>query len=91
MPKFTTPFWDKSGRLYRPGTEVPESALGATPAAPEADAEDPNWPKNFPGAADLKRAGVESAAAAQGMSKDELLAVDGIGPKTADAILAHGQ
>jgi predicted flap endonuclease-1-like 5' DNA nuclease len=88
MPIYKTPFWDANGKLYRPRTEVPASAVKTaetgTAAAPSSTA----WPDNFPGASDLQAAGVKSAADAQGMSRDDLLAIDGIGPKTADAIAA---
>jgi hypothetical protein len=48
---------------------------------------DAAWPDGFPSADLLQDAGVRSAADAQGMSREELVALPGIGPARADQIL----
>jgi hypothetical protein len=96
-----TPFWDKNGKLYRPGkdVEVPQSVADALGTARTADAGpgltggggkeggDAAWPDGFPSADLLQDAGVKSATDAQGMSREELVALPGIGPARADQIL----
>lgn len=101
-----SPFWDKNGKLYRPGkgVEVPQSVADAlagkdsepgTQGGPgltggggkEGGDAGQAWPDGFPSAELLQDAGVESAADAQGMSRDDLIGLPGIGPARADQIL----
>jgi DNA uptake protein ComE-like DNA-binding protein len=86
MPKFTTPFWDKDGRLYRPGEEVPALALKASATAPAAstgggDSKDA-LPDDFPAREALVGGGFKTLASVRTASDEELDGVAGIGPAT---------
>jgi hypothetical protein len=83
----------KPGGVYRVGDEY-QDANGNKVSAPRkvaATASEPEsgpYPDGFPGTTELRAAKIGSAADAQALTRDELLAIDGIGPKTADAIAA---
>ena len=57
--------------------------------APEPKVEEPvsDLPEDFPGRDDLIKGGFPTWESVVGLTRDELIAVKGIGPKTADAIL----
>lgn len=73
----------KTGRPGVNDVTPPVNTQGETTANPDA------LPAELPGHAVLTRLGVTSLAQVRGMDRDALVALDGIGDKTADAILAY--
>jgi hypothetical protein len=94
MDSFTDQYGSTGVRLkgaFRPYKSQAEAdALGVTaaPAKGEAPKPDPDaLPEGFPGHKVLTEAGHTTFTAVRGLSRDDLIALDGIGEKTADAIL----
>ena len=63
--------------------EAPKGKKTKTPEAPESD-----LPEDFPGRAELIKAGITEKAKVDELDRDGLIEVKGIGEKTADEILA---
>jgi hypothetical protein len=78
---------DAAAPALAPASPGPGLTGGGGKTESDADA-DPLWPASFPNAQLLKDAGVKSAADAQGMTRDALIALPGLGPARADAVLA---
>jgi DNA uptake protein ComE-like DNA-binding protein len=71
------------------GTTAPEDpSRGPGVGGAAARKAETAWPDGFPSADLLQAGGVKSATDAQAMSRDDLIALEGIGPARADAILA---
>ena len=73
---------DEAERLIEVGSVVRKGTEEAAAAQRIAD----TIPENFPGKDELAKAGIENISAVP-RSKEELTALEGIGAKTADAIL----
>jgi DNA uptake protein ComE-like DNA-binding protein len=91
MPKFTTPFWDDKGALYRAGTEVPASAVKAAGESKAStggtggggtDADKDALPKDFPAYDSLTGGGYKTKTAVRTASDEELDGLPNIGPAT---------
>jgi DNA uptake protein ComE-like DNA-binding protein len=80
MPIFKTPFWDKDGRLYRAGTEVPASALKASGGG-GSDSKDA-LPDDFPAREALTGGGFKTLTDVRTASDEELDGLPGVGPAT---------
>lgn len=86
-----------AGKYYGPGkgVDVPEdfrvrdaAPEEEVPAAVAEDSVESDVPAEFPGRAALIEAGHTSLGAVRALSRDELLAIGGIGERTAEAIEA---
>lgn len=90
MPKFNTPFWDKAGKLYRAGTEVPASALKASSGTAKSGAggagtpggKGDALPDEFPAREALVGGGYNTLADVRAASDEELDGLPGVGPAT---------
>lgn len=88
-------FCDDDGTLYRAGKsrQLPAPVAGRIRAAAEADeraAGEPTGalPEGFPGQRALAAAGVATFEQARTLTRAQLIELDGVGERTADAIAA---
>ncbi len=88
--ELATPHWDEKGKLYRPGTHsLPRELAQKWGYVQESSgsAETTALPDDFPGRQHLIAQQFGTIEAVRTLSRDQLIALQGIGETTADRIL----